>query len=113
MQNILHIFAYCIYLLVRDFWQQRYKTSCTRNKLLHKMAIPKTEGRDEFRDALAPVVAELKKGGRDYGREAALLTPTIDRVKLQQAVNGRTVYWPAVKALKKVVEHRQKALATA
>lgn len=77
------------------------------------MAIPKTEGRDEFRDAIAPIVLELKQGGRDYGREAALLTPGIDRVKLQQAVNGRTVYWPAVKALKKVLDQRKKALVAA
>ncbi len=77
------------------------------------MAIPKTEGRDEFREALKPIVEALKEGGRDYSREAALLTPGIDRVKLQQAVNGRTVYWPAVKALKKVLEQRKKALVAA
>jgi len=77
------------------------------------MAIQKTEGRDEFRDVLKPIVDELKKGGRDYSREAALLTPGIDRVKLQQAVNERTVYWPAVAALKKVLEQRKKVLVAA
>ncbi len=77
------------------------------------MAIPKTEGRDEFRDAMRPLVLKIKQGGRDYAREAALLTPGIDRVKLQQAVNERTVYWPAVKALKKVIEQREISTVTA
>lgn len=78
------------------------------------MAIPKTEGRDEFRDALAPIVAALKiNGERDYSREAALLTPGLDRAKLMMAVNRRTVYWPAVPALRKLLEARNKTTKNA
>ena len=77
------------------------------------MAIPKAEGRDEFNAVIEKLLPELKRGGRDYSREAALLTPGIDRTKLQMAVNKRTVYWEAIPALRKVLEQRQKMLQAA
>ncbi len=73
------------------------------------MAIPKTEGRDDFNALIDDLLPQLKAGGRDYSREAALLTPTIDKAKLQKAVNKRTVYWDALPALRKVLEARNKA----
>ncbi|GAB2866305.1 hypothetical protein GCM10027044_29400 [Hymenobacter ruber] len=77
------------------------------------MAIPKAEGRDEFNAVMDKLLPDLKAGGRDYSREAALLTPNIDRAKLQMAVNKRTVYWEAIPALKKLLEKRQQTFQTA
>lgn len=74
-----------------------------------KMAIPKAEGRDDFNALIDELVPKLKEGGRDYSREAALLTPGIDKARLQKAVNKRTVYWDALPALRKVLEARSKA----
>jgi len=73
------------------------------------MAIPKTEGRDDFNDLIDELLPKLKEFGRDYSSQAALLTPGIDRDKLVKAVNKRTVYWPALPALRKLLEVRTKA----
>lgn len=77
------------------------------------MAIPKTEGRDDFNDLIDDIVPKLKEFGRDYSAAAAALTPGIDRAKLQKAVNKRMVYWPALPALRKVLEARTKAAKNA
>lgn len=74
------------------------------------MAIPKTEGRDDFNTLIDELLPRLKEGGRDYSREAAILTPGLDRTKLVKAVNKRTVYWPALPALRKVLEARSKSV---
>ena len=73
------------------------------------MAIPKTEGRDDFNALIDDLVPKLKEFWRDYSAAAAALTPGIDRAKLQRAVNKRMVYWPALPALRKVLEARTKA----
>lgn len=73
------------------------------------MAIPKTEGRDDFNALIDELRPQLKAYGRDYSAQAALLTPGIDRARLQKAVNKRTVYWDALPALRKVLEYRKKA----
>lgn len=76
------------------------------------MAIPKAEGRDEFNALMDDLLPKLKAGGRNYSRDAADIMPSIDQGKLQMAVNKRTVYWPAIAVLKKVVEKRSQPLKT-
>lgn len=75
------------------------------------MAIPKAEGRDEFNAVIDKLLPELKEFGRDYSKEAWLLTPTIDRSLVVKAVNKRTVYWEAIPALKKLIAQRKQATA--
>ena len=73
------------------------------------MAIPKTEGRDDFNALIDEIKPKLKEFGRDYSSQAVLLTPGTDREKLVRALNKRTVYWPALPALRKLLETRTKA----
>ena len=76
------------------------------------MAIPKAEGRDEFNAEIDALLPQLKEFGRDYSSQALLLTPSIDRKKLVNAVNKRTVYPEALPALRKLIAERTKAKET-
>ena len=75
------------------------------------MAIQKTEGRDEFFDAIDAVFAEARAKGKELSRnwtaEAAgmmkALGKPIDRERLRRAKGKRHVYSLAIPALKLVL----------